>query len=51
MVAVGTGEGIGVGWEVAAKGIAVEVGRGWFDGEQAVMTVKSMSSVAICFLA
>ena len=49
MVAVGAGKGVAVGWDVAVKGIAAEVGGGWPGGEQAVMTVKSMSSVAICF--
>ena len=51
IVKVGTGEGISVGIGIGVSGIGVEVGRGGFDGEQAVIVAKSASSIEIAFVA
>ena len=53
IVKVGTGEGIsvGIGVEAIGIGVCVAVGRGGFDGEQAVMVVRSANSIEIAFLA
>jgi len=53
IVEVGAGEGVGVGGGVceAVGGTGVEVGRGWFDGAQAEIAVRSVSNSAIRFIA
>jgi hypothetical protein len=53
IVNVGAGEGIKVGVDVGIGGIGVcvAVGRGGFDGAQAVMVARSVSSVEINFVA
>ena len=53
IVNVGTGEGIsvGIGVRVSGIGVCVAVGRGGFEGEQAVMVVRSANSIEIAFVA
>jgi hypothetical protein len=51
IVNVGAGEGVRVGIRVEVSGIGVEVGRGGFDGAQAVIVARSVSSVEINFVA
>ena len=51
IVNVGTGEGISVGIGVGVSGIGVDIGRGGFDGEQAVIVARSASNVEIAFVA
>jgi hypothetical protein len=50
-VEVGRGEGIGDGLGVEVIRRGVDVGIGWFDGEQAVITVRSVSSIVSSFVA
>ena len=52
IVEVGTGEGVEVTVEAAMNGtsVCVAVGMGWLIGVQAVIVVKSASSIEIAFV-